>query len=717
MSSRDRRAAGRQRAWGRGPVIIRFEPLEDRQLLASLEMLGSGLQSTATGSTVSTTAVDVSPAVSLGGGTSSASAAVTSIAAEVGQGVGAGVSQTTPAATSTASPAAAGTTSTSTSTAITTSPAAVPLNSTGTTVSGAPALVAAASSSSGTPVTPNLGTFTGTLGVAAPSGPADLVAGRIGAPSNLDWDETFQVTGSVRNQGGTATTEPLTVDLYASPATQLVQGSVKLGSVTVPAGLAPGQAYDFQQWVNSPQKAIINTARQTSYYVVMAVDTDNVIPESNEANNANQGLQGVDAAMVTYTPRVPPRLVAAGLQIAPTSLDWGSTMTVTTTVKNLATGNAPPTNARIILAPVGEDPFGPRGYTIGRVPMPAVLGNQTVSATQTIRLPANPPTALAGVGQFRAWMISDADQVADPVLRPTLVQGQGLDWVNLKLTPKAAAVPPTQLPDLKLAAIENPASIAWGEAVPVKAKVENNGTGNAGLFKVRFFLSQGTGSGSATMALGDVTVPSLQAQYVQDVAQTIKLPARPPAGFTDNGTPGVIVAQVDPDRSLDESSTTNNVLNSPPITLRVVGTDGSRTPVLTTTAPATPSATTTTTTVNVQPTLVNSGGGTSTGNGSSSTTPSRTPTPAASHARASRAAAQAAARAARVNALKTRTAVTPKAPLARPVIQQAARPNQPRLRVFPQMGGAPARAVRPLLQARGAQPTAGPAQPGPAQTT
>ena len=33
MSSHDRRAAARRRAWGRGPIILRFEPLEGRQLL------------------------------------------------------------------------------------------------------------------------------------------------------------------------------------------------------------------------------------------------------------------------------------------------------------------------------------------------------------------------------------------------------------------------------------------------------------------------------------------------------------------------------------------------------------------------------------------------------------------------------------------------------------------------------------------------------------
>src|SRR5436305_1273931 len=35
MPTDERRAAARRRAWGRGPIILRFEPLEGRQLLSA----------------------------------------------------------------------------------------------------------------------------------------------------------------------------------------------------------------------------------------------------------------------------------------------------------------------------------------------------------------------------------------------------------------------------------------------------------------------------------------------------------------------------------------------------------------------------------------------------------------------------------------------------------------------------------------------------------
>ncbi|HEY2154688.1 MAG TPA: cell adhesion protein, partial [Isosphaeraceae bacterium] len=54
MSSRDRRAAARRRAWGRGPMILRFEPLEGRQLLSTStaplpDLVATSFSSTTTG--------------------------------------------------------------------------------------------------------------------------------------------------------------------------------------------------------------------------------------------------------------------------------------------------------------------------------------------------------------------------------------------------------------------------------------------------------------------------------------------------------------------------------------------------------------------------------------------------------------------------------------------------------------------------------------------
>lgn len=423
---------------------------------------------------------------------------------------------------------------------------------------------------------------------AATPAPPDLVAARIAGPTNLDWDQDFRLEGSILNQGGSAAAAGFRVDVFASPTTKTNRDSVPIGSFLVPAGLAPGAAYDFDVPLRSPGRPSAALAGKPSYYLTLKVDAGNAVAESNEANNANLGLQGVDASMVTYTPRLPAKLVAAGIAVAPTQSDWGGSIQVTTTLRNEGPGKAPPTNARIVLAPFGEDPQGPRGYTIGFVPMPEIQGYQTVTATQTIELPDTPPTALANVGKFALVMMADADGLTDPVVRPASYQGIGLDWTTLNLTPRPASNPPAALPDLAVTALTTPATMAWDQTIEVQAKLENVGGSDAGPFRVRFGLVQSDDPNAPMLTLADAFIPGLGAGRVQDVLQTIKLPANVPAGMNPNAPAGRIVARIDPDRALDEGRTDNNRIASPPITLRVVQPDGTTGPPVTVTAPPTP---------------------------------------------------------------------------------------------------------------------------------
>lgn len=497
MPSRDRRAAGRRRAWGRGPVILRFEPLEGRQLMTVDALGGDAL-----------VADDVAQVLTT----------LDSLAADSG-------------AAETANTLAA---------------------TTATTVGGQP----------------------------------DLAATRFSAQSNLDWDQTFTGVAHITNQGEAATTVASKVNVYASPQLELVQGAVLVGSFDLPAGIKPGQTDVLEKEFSTPKVAPPAFAQLASYYLVLAIDPDNTVAESDETNNVNQRLQGYDTAVVTVTPRIPANLVPAGLSVAPGVADWGGTLHVTATVYNDSDGNAPPTNARIVLAPTGQNPFGPLGYTIGSVPMPAVGGNQNASASQDIPLPKNPPSALANYTNFTLFMVSDADEVADPVVRAVSVKGQGIDWAPLQI--RSTAAPSPSATDLKVVSLENPSSVAWGDSFQVKAKVGNAGTKAVGPLKVRFYLVQGDGATAVTLALGDATVTNVQAAGTQEVVQTVKLPAQVPAGLYPNVGQARIFVRIDPDHTLDETTLDNNVLGSTPIALRLVGTDGQSTPVVTTPTPSQP---------------------------------------------------------------------------------------------------------------------------------
>jgi hypothetical protein len=416
----------------------------------------------------------------------------------------------------------------------------------------------------------------------------DLVPVRIEAPTNLDWDEPFVASGTIKNQGGAATTAAFKVEVLASAAAKGGPGSVPVGSFVVPAGLAPGASHEFEIEMRTPGRPPKSLTASPSYYLTLVSDAANAVSEINEQNNGNRGLQGVDAAVVTITPRLPSKLVAAGLEVDPGRHDWGGSLVVTATIRNEGPGKAPPTNARIVLAPLGEDPLGSKGYTIGSVPIPEIQPLQTASSTQEIRLPTYPPRALANVPRFTVMMISDAEGMADPVLKPIDAQGQGLDWTTTQITPKPTPVQPHELPDLAVSALATPSAIAWDQTIELRAVIENRGASASGPFRVRFALVPSRDPSGPSLVLRDIEVGSLAASATHEILESVKLPARVPSGLDAASPQGLVLVVIDPDRALDEARTDNNRLASTPIVLRLVSPDGSTTAPATTTTTAAP---------------------------------------------------------------------------------------------------------------------------------
>lgn len=397
----------------------------------------------------------------------------------------------------------------------------------------------------------------------------DLVATRLSAPDQLDWDQDFRVSGSIANQGGAATSEPFKVDIFASPTAATTAESTPLGSFLVPAGLAPGEAHNFDLALRAPGRPQAAPAQGATFHVTLAVDTTNTIVEANEANNGSRALLGVDAVAVTHAPRLPSKLVPAGIQVHGPGA-WGQFLRVTVTVRNEGGGTAPPTNARIVLAPYGDDPLGPRAYTIGAVPIPEVRGFQTVSATQNIRLPQFPPSALANIGKFTVMMVNDTDTVENPALKPINYQVPGPNWTRAQIAPKQAEAPAEQLPDIAITALTAPTAMTWDQLIGLQAKLENIGKRDAGAFRVRFGLVQSDDPNAPMLSLGDVQVSGLKAGQVLDLSHSIRLPATAPSGMSAQTLTGKVVARVDAERVLDESRIDNNQLTSPPITLRLL---------------------------------------------------------------------------------------------------------------------------------------------------
>ena len=561
MSSDDRRTRARRRAWGRGPTILRFEPLEGRQLLTATNPLA--VIASAAGMDTSTLAAT---------GTDSHGTTATPA--------------TTTTTTGSASTPAAATTST------TTTAAAATVGTTDASLAADSAAPVAAKPVAAKPV----------VGKPAPAGDAsNLVALSFTTGHNLDWGDAFHASGAVKNVGPTATTAPRDLKIYASTTPSLGSDAVFVGTLTIPSGVPAGGVTSFDADLAAPPVPLATLGNAPSYYLVPKL--------SGAASGLAATTQASSApldSVVTVTPKVPPKLVGAGISVNPGGIAWGDTLSVTAIVKNISQGAAPPTNARIILTPVGKTPGAGSDYQIGQVPIPPIGGFQTVTATQKITLPSFAPTLLANSSRYTVTMVQDADAAANPLISSTISTSAN-DTTSLTIAVPAgstsssssssASTPSTPVPtkplaaDLSITSVQEPSPTMFrGATFPVGATIRNSGPGDAGPFKVRFLLVTDESANAPALVLGDATLPGLAAGTEQDVLQTVTLPYRTPSEFAATNPTGRIVAQVDPDRSIDQTNTSNDSLAAPPVALRVLTADGQ------TTVPTLPGSTATTTT-------------------------------------------------------------------------------------------------------------------------
>jgi hypothetical protein len=120
--------------------------------------------------------------------------------------------------------------------------------------------------------------------------------------------------------------------------------------------------------------------------------------------------------------------------------------------------------------------------------------------------------------------------------------------------------------------------LAWGRTFNVSTKVQNIGQGGSGNFNVVYMLVGASGSLANGIVLADVPVNGLAAGASTDLTQTLQLPVRVPNGLTlDSVGVGKIAMVIDPENAVDEVTNNDNLSISGPITLRLLGTDGSTT--------------------------------------------------------------------------------------------------------------------------------------------
>ena len=418
---------------------------------------------------------------------------------------------------------------------------------------------------------------------------ADLIATSFTTVHSATWGGQIHATGTIVNRGTATTAAPSEVDIYASSTTSpTATGAVTqlLGAVAIPAGLAPGASFNFDQIVPLPAtgSGTAPSATQT-IYVALKVDPHSTVAEASTTDKSGRGL-GLDSSPVVISQPMPAVLQGTAFSVTPVAtstpgvISWGDTFSVTEQIKNNGQGAAPPTRARIVLTPYGSQQGGYSDVTIGTIAVPAIAPYQSTNVVQQVTLPAIEPQTLKGATQFTISVVQDADFLTQPIYPRVADQGPGLDQGPIGISPgPLAGTPQGPTPDLAPSTVVvSQSTLYWGQQFQVGAVIQNVSNVNAGAFTVRFVATGAAGDVSHGIFLGDVQVASLAANTTTSVLTTVQLPAKLPYGVSiANPAYSQIYAIADPEDDVDESLRGNNMASTAPVLLQVVGTNGATT--------------------------------------------------------------------------------------------------------------------------------------------
>jgi hypothetical protein len=453
MSSYDRRAVARRRAWGRGPMILRFEPLEGRQLLSTVgpkaDLLATQFNTVhaanwgdqihaigtianrGTATTSTTVEVDIYASSTP---TLNATGAVTKLLGSVM--VPAGL---TPGATSnfnqlvTLPPSSTLSTGSATSTIYITL-LVDPHNS---------AKEANLADKAGR----GLGLDTSPL-VVSQVMPANLIGSSFSvapiattSPGVISWGDTFDVTEQIKNNGqGAAPPTRARIVLTPLGATQGAYSDVTIGTINVPA-IPAFQSTNVVQRVTLPpvEPLTLGNASQFTISVVQDGDfvTQPIYPRlAGQGPGLDQGPIGISPGPMAGTPQgATPDLAPSTVVVSQTTLYWGQQFQVGAVIQNVSNVDAGPFTVRFVATGASGDVS--HGIFLGDVQVSGLAANGSTGVLTAVQLPAKLPfgTTIASPAYAKIYAITDPEDVVNESLRsnnmassaPVLLQVVGTD--------------------------------------------------------------------------------------------------------------------------------------------------------------------------------------------------------------------------------------------------------------------------------------------------
>jgi hypothetical protein len=427
MPSHDRRAACGRRAWGRGPIKLRLESLEGRQLLSAASNLPDLVNSSlATSNSVS----DWAGTVEIGGQVKNQGRGVTTapFSIEFYASPIRGIDKyAVPIGSVTIPPGLGAGQTADYQTSLTLPSSPIPdVNSNGGTlhidaIVNPNRTVAESNYANNEDLGPPYDSVP--VMIEAPY-PAELVGTTFAVtPTSATWGSTITVTAQVTNKG--AGPSPQTRALISLTPAGLNFGdstTVGIGNITIPP-LAPYQTINLVQNITLPAVEPVAISNYTSFGLTMTQDAD-YLTNDLYPHGPTQGL-GYDQAPITITANpnstatTPPLpdLAASSILQPQHTLDWGSSFPVSTAVQNVGAGPAPPFYVFFLLT--GQSGSLSSSIFLGETVVNGLAPGAVQTINQTLMLPTRLPSgvSIGSIGYGRVSVLIDPQSLLNEALR------------------------------------------------------------------------------------------------------------------------------------------------------------------------------------------------------------------------------------------------------------------------------------------------------------
>lgn len=444
-----------------------------------------------------------------------------------------------------------------------------------------------------------------TVNAPAVSSSVDLRPLRLVAPDRADWGEEVTVSGAVVNQGGEPVSDEFLGEIRlvysvepTRPANRAARfegrpnapalrsrpfpasrapsatvaatptRTVTLGTVAFARPPASNQVVAFEQTLRLPSRPPEDFDSSRPIRLALVVDPNDRVAESDETN------QSVRSAPLKVGPVN--RGAPASLEFFAdkTQASWGDEIAVSAKVANLGSERTPAGRARVVLTPVSVAPGGGWDVTLADVNIPALEPNMVVTVESRFSLPKPIPLAFAGHSLFQITLLLDADYQVSAWRPASAVADTGRNAATLRIEAPADAVPTLPVrPNLAVTQLNTPAGrLVWGDPLPIGVVVTNMGTTPTPATTARYELTDEAATNQGTLVLGQTEIPRLEPGQTARVTHQAMLPYRiPTTGLTPSQPAAArLLAIVDPEGRLDETSETDNALLSEPFTIQPV---------------------------------------------------------------------------------------------------------------------------------------------------